>query len=87
MRLCVPTGAPRTVRIGATSPLAVTGKTVERRDEHLVISAAEVPARELSGFYLVDCDEARALDIAARLPVITHGVVEVRPLMSLPDFR
>lgn len=41
--------------------------------------------RELSGFYLVDCGEQQALDIAARMPVATHGAVEVRPLMTLPE--
>lgn len=39
---------------------------------------------ELSGFFLVECDEARALEIAAILPVSTHGHVEIRPLMDLP---
>lgn len=64
---------------------AVTGKVVGRRQEQPEISAVGVSARELSGFYLVDCDEEQALDIAARLPVVTHGVVEVRPLMTLPN--
>jgi len=40
---------------------------------------------ELSGFYIVACDEEQALEIAARMPVVNHGVVEVRPLMDLPE--
>lgn len=66
---------------------ADTGTTVERRGGHPQISAVEMSARELSGFYLVDCDEEQALAIAARLPVAAHGAVEVRPLMALPDGR
>jgi hypothetical protein len=52
-------------------------------------SVATVPAPpsdlELSGFYIVACEEKRALEIAARMPVATHGAVEVRPLMELPE--
>lgn len=40
---------------------------------------------ELSGFYIVACDEEQALEIASRMPVVTHGLVEVRPLMDLPE--
>lgn len=40
---------------------------------------------ELSGFYLLDCDRDEAVEIAARLPVATHGHVEVRPIMALPS--
>lgn len=40
---------------------------------------------ELSGFFIVACDEEQALEIAARMPVVTHGFVEVRPLMDLPE--
>lgn len=64
---------------------ADTAKLVEVRQERPQISPVEAPARELSGFYLVDCDEDQALGIAARLPVTTHGAVEVRPLMTPPE--
>lgn len=40
---------------------------------------------ELSGFYIVDCEEGEAVEIAARMPVVGHGAVEIRPLMDLPD--
>lgn len=47
---------------------------------------SDVPSAELelSGFFLVECSEERALEIAASLPVAAHGRVEVRPLMELP---
>lgn len=48
-------------------------------------SASPTTDLELSGFYLVDCEEDQVIDIAARMPVATHGAVEVRPLMELPD--
>ncbi|RSM39677.1 YciI family protein [Amycolatopsis balhimycina DSM 5908] len=38
----------------------------------------------LAGFYLLDCaDLDRALEIAARIPEASFGVVEVRPVMGL----
>lgn len=64
----------------ATMAQVVTMEDGDRR-----LSAADEAPRELSGFYIVECDEAQALDIAECLPVATHGAVEVRPLMDLPD--
>jgi len=41
----------------------------------------------LAGFYLVDCDGIeRAVTLAARIPEAAHGLVEVRPTLSLSDF-
>ena len=41
----------------------------------------------LAGFYLVDCDGIeRAVALAARIPEAAHGLVEVRPTLSLSDF-
>ncbi len=38
----------------------------------------------LAGFYLLDCEsEERALEIAAKIPEASFGVVEVRPVMGL----
>lgn len=50
------------------------------------LTTLDVPSSELelSGFYLVECDEDRAIEIAAELPVAAHGRVEVRPLMEMP---
>lgn len=39
---------------------------------------------ELSRFSIVACDEERALEIAAQMPMVDHGVVEARPLLDLP---
>lgn len=63
---------------------AATARLVRAPGEHQVDAAVASKDLELSGFYIVACDEEQALDIAARMPVATHGVVEVRPLMELP---
>jgi len=63
---------------------ATTAQVVTVHDDGRRVTAADEVPRELSGFYLVDCDEGEVLDIAARLPVATHGAVEVRPLLTLP---
>jgi hypothetical protein len=63
----------------ASTAVVVTVENGQRR-----LSAADESPRELSGYYIVECDEDQALDIAARMPVATHGAVEVRPLMDLP---
>lgn len=41
---------------------------------------------ELAGFFIVECDEVRAQQIAATMPVAAHGQVEVRPLLQLPGW-
>ncbi len=62
-----------------------TARMVEVRNGGRQISSAVVSSRGTEGFYIVDCDEAEALDIAERMPVAKHGAVEVRPLMTLPE--
>jgi hypothetical protein len=38
---------------------------------------------QLAGFYLVDCESMdRAIEIAARIPEASLGLVEVRPIMT-----
>lgn len=51
-------------------------------DDHANVAAGK--GLELGGFFIVECDEEQALEIAAQIPVVTHGVVEVRPLMEFP---
>jgi hypothetical protein len=34
----------------------------------------------LGGYYIVDCDEAAAIEIAGRIPVETRSYVQVRPI-------
>lgn len=63
---------------------ADSGCTIEVRSGSRQVSPVAAAARELSGFFVVDCDQDQALDIAGRMPVAHHGAVEVRPLMTLP---
>ena len=63
---------------------ASSGQRVRVVDGDDVVEAVPASQLELSGFFLVECDQQRALEIAAALPVATHGRVEVRPLMDLP---
>ena len=38
----------------------------------------------LAGFFLIDCEsEARAIEVAARLPEAELGLIEVRPVMEV----
>lgn len=57
--------------------VTMTGEAPEMSD----VPSSEL---ELSGFFLVECEEERAIEIAAELPVVTHGEVEVRLLMDMP---
>ena len=42
----------------------------------------------LAGFFLIECDGMdRAIEIAARVPEATLGLVEVRPIMDLSGFE
>lgn len=68
---------------------ASLAKRVTLHDDRVAI--ADGPFAELkelvSGFYLVDCESSeRAIEIAARIPEASLGLVEVRPVMSLGDF-
>jgi hypothetical protein len=68
-----PAGAARTVRV----------RVGERR-----VSAGPVAATAelLGGFYVIDVpDIATAEGWAARIPNVTYGSVEVRPVMVFPD--
>jgi hypothetical protein len=61
-----------TVRLRAGERLLTDGPFIET-NEHLV------------GFYLVDVDGLdQAIDWAARMPMIRHGTVEVRPVRPSP---
>lgn len=63
---------------------ASTAHRVRSADGSTLVEDVPEGDVELGGFVLVECDEDRALEIAALLPVSTHGHVEVRPLMELP---
>jgi hypothetical protein len=65
-----PTAAARTVRFQPGKPSLLTdGPYAETKEQ-------------LGGFYILDCrDEAEAIEMAGKLPVVT-GSVEVRPIME-----
>ena len=70
----------------ALQPVA-TATTVRVRDgKQLVTDGPFAETREqLGGYYLIDAqDMDEALAIAARIPVVSTGSVEVRPLMAMP---
>lgn len=59
------------VRSGDDGPMTTDGPFAEAKEF-------------LAGFYLLDCaDFDRAVEIAARIPEASFGVVEVRPVMGL----
>ncbi|MEU4671268.1 YciI family protein [Amycolatopsis sp. NPDC023774] len=63
----------------------LTKQVIVRDDE---VSTTDGPFAEikeqLAGFYLLECDsEARALEIAARIPEAPYATIEVRPVMGL----
>ncbi|MEO9176768.1 MAG: YciI family protein [Gaiellales bacterium] len=59
----------KSVRAGSGSPAITDGPFIEAK-EHF------------GGYLIVDCDLARALDIASRWPTTGVGGIEVRPLMN-----
>jgi hypothetical protein len=59
----------KTVRTGGGSPVVTDGPFAEAK-EHL------------GGYVIVECDHARALDIASRWPAVGNGGMEVRPMMD-----
>lgn len=64
---------------------AATASLVPGKGEHQITVGVAGEDLELSGFYIVECVEEQALEIAASMPVVTHGLVEVRPLLDLPQ--
>lgn len=57
--------------------------TVRRRGGELIVAdgpAAEARER-LAGFFVVECDHLdEAIGLAARMPAVDHGSIEVRPV-------
>jgi hypothetical protein len=63
-----------------------TATTVRVRDgETLTTDGPFAETKEqLGGFYLVDCkDLDEAIEVAARIPDVRRGSIEVRPIMEL----
>ena len=65
--------------------VAHTKRVSVREGQTLVSDGPFAEAKEhLAGFYLVDCvDQARAAEIAGRIPESAFGLVEVRPVLDL----
>jgi hypothetical protein len=74
--------------LAATGELVVTEALADpshaRRPVPLVGDGPYAESKEhLAGFFLVDCTSMeRALEIAARIPESSYGLVEVRPTMT-----
>jgi hypothetical protein len=67
--------------------LTSTATSVRVRDgKRLVTDGPFAETREqLGGYYLIDApDLDEAIDIAARIPGVRWGTVEVRPVMEIP---
>ncbi|HEY2717551.1 MAG TPA: YciI family protein [Solirubrobacterales bacterium] len=60
----------KSVRTAGGTPAVTDGPFAEAK-EHL------------GGYLILECDEARALDIARRWPTVGSGGLEVRPLMDV----
>jgi hypothetical protein len=57
-----------------------------RDGKRLVTDGPFAETREaLGGFYLIDAENLdEAIDIAGRLPPVSKGTVEIRPIVELP---
>jgi len=65
-----------------------TASTVRvRNGESMITDGPFAETKEvLGGYYLLDCkDLNEALECAAKIPTASHGSIEVRPIMKLPD--
>jgi len=67
----------------ALTPVATAKSVRIRNGEQVVTDGPFAETREqLGGYYLVEAaTEAEAIAIAARIPTVKHGTIEVRPIM------
>ena len=66
-----PTSTATSVRVRNGDTLTTDGPFAETKDQ-------------LGGFYLVDCkDLDEAIEVAARIPDVRRGSIEVRPVMEI----
>ncbi len=58
------------------------GKSVRKQGGKILTTDGPFPETKeaVGGYYIVDCDEAEALAVAARIPVETRSWVQVRPI-------
>lgn len=76
--------------MASSSPLlsATTATCVRVRNGHAQVTDGPFAetAEQLGGYYVIDVDDQEeAIAIASRLPAVTKGTVEIRPLLPLPD--
>jgi hypothetical protein len=67
-------------------PIATATSVRVRNDEQLVTDGPFAETREqLGGYYLIDAKNLdEAIAIAARIPSVRLGTIEVRPVMEIP---
>ena len=66
-----PTSTATSVRVRNGDTLTTDGPFAETKDQ-------------LGGFYLVDCkDLDEAIEVAARIPDVRRGSIEIRPIMDV----
>ena len=66
-----PSATATTVRVRDGETLTTDGPFAETKDQ-------------LGGFYLVDCkDLDEAIEVAARIPDVRRGSIEIRPIMEV----
>lgn len=75
----VPGGAGQSDAVRDVIGRFATGITVVTTQDAAGDHGMTATAIKLSGFYVVACDEQCAREIAACMPVATHGHVEGRP--------
>ena len=73
-----------------SSPLhpVATATTVRVRDGRRLVTDGPFAetAEQLGGFYLIDVEDIdKAIAFASRLPPVTKGTVEIRPVFELAD--
>jgi len=76
------------VMVGA-APLENTDTAVSvrvRKGETMVTDGPFAETKErLGGYYLLDCANLdQAVRLAAQIPAVQHGTIEVRPVMAIP---
>jgi hypothetical protein len=69
----------------ALADASLTKRVTVRDGQTLTSDGPFAEAKELlAGFFLLDCDSPeRAIEIAARLPEASFGLIEVRPILQL----
>ena len=67
-------------------PIAAATSVQVRNGKRIVTDGPFAETREqLGGFYLIDAENLdEAIEVAARVPVVSVGTVEIRPVLEIP---